>query len=404
MLTMKTLLPLFAIAGMSLQLTAEDWPRWRGPHLDGISRETAWTAEWPRSGPKVLWRANVGTGFSSFSVADGRVYTLGNDKDKDTVFCFDAESGKELWKHTYPESLDPKYYEGGPSSTPTVDGDVVYTLSRKGVMFAFDAATGTVRWTTNVAEETGAKIPTWGFAGSVLVHGDKLVVNIGEHGTAVDPKNGEILWKTGTAEAGYSTPLPFQIGDQKGLALFAAKGMAAVNPDNGRLLWKHPWETSYDVNAADPIFQGNRVFISSGYNTGGGLIEVDGDKTRQVWANRNMHNQFNSSVLIDGYLYGITGQDGKPGSGIVCVEFATGKQMWKNEEPAFGALSAAGDTLIVLGEKGVLITAEASPKEFKVISRAQVLGGKCWTTPVLSNGKIFVRNARGNIACVDVGR
>src|SRR5580765_4692585 len=127
----------------SFAARAEDWPNWRGPDHNGISKETGWTTKWPANGPKKLWQAEVGIGFGSFSVSQGRVYTSGNAKGKDTVFCFDATSGKERLKHAYAAKLDPKYYEGGPSATPAVDGDRVYMFSKRGMLHCLDAAKGT---------------------------------------------------------------------------------------------------------------------------------------------------------------------------------------------------------------------------------------------------------------------
>ena len=178
---------------------AGDWTRWRGPDLNGISSETGWLAKWPDDGPKRLWKAKVGTGFSSVSVANGKVYTLGNSgrgkgEEKDTVFCFDAATGKAIWSHAYEAKLDPKYYAGGPSSTPTVDGDHVFTLGKRGQLICFGAADGHVVWQKNIATETKGKRPTWGFAGSPLVIGGTVVVNVGAHGTARDKKTGKILW------------------------------------------------------------------------------------------------------------------------------------------------------------------------------------------------------------------
>jgi outer membrane protein assembly factor BamB len=158
-----------AIAASSLSTAiAADWPRWRGPDLNGISRETGWSSQWPASGPKQLWKASVGTGFSSMTVRQGRVYTLGNADNTDTVFCIDVRTGEVVWKHSYPASLDPINYEGGPSATPTVDGDRVYTFSKHGLLFCLDVAKGKVIWSNNVMESLKAEKPIWGFASSVL--------------------------------------------------------------------------------------------------------------------------------------------------------------------------------------------------------------------------------------------
>lgn len=384
-------------------LSAGDWPRWRGPNLNGISTETGWSTEWPAEGPRQLWKAKVGTGMSSVSVANGHAYTMGNREGQETVFCFDAESGKEVWKHTYESPLDPKYYVGGPSATPTVDGDTVYTLSRRGDFFAFDAATGAVRWSKNIAQETGAKLPEWGFAGSPLVDGDRLILNVGTAGTAVDKQTGKVVWSTGPDMAGYATAVPMQHDSKKHFLIFSAKQLAAVSAADGKIVWSHPWETSYDVNAADPIVVGpGRVFISSGYGRGGALLEIRDGRPSVIWENKNMRNQMNACVLVDGHLYGIDGNERGRDTTLRCIEAATGAVKWSFKDPAHGAVSAAGGHLIVLGEKGELMVGKISPAEFKPVARAQVLGGQCWTVPVLAHGRLYLRNSAGDLVCVSL--
>ncbi|MFN0067845.1 MAG: PQQ-binding-like beta-propeller repeat protein [Limisphaerales bacterium] len=394
-----------AATGLILAFSADaaDWPRWRGPDGNGISRETGWSARALEGEPKIAWRANVGTGFSSFAVADGRVLTSGNRNNEDTLHCFAAATGKELWRVSHPEPLDPHNYDGGPSATPTVEGGTVYQLSRKGWLLAADAATGAVRWQTNAAAATGAAVPQWGFSGSPFLNGDLLVVNVGRHGSAFDKRDGRLVWTTGTNAAGYTTPVPFELRGRKGLAIFGAKELAAVTPATGEVQWTHPWEALYDINASDPVFHGASVFITSGPGQGGALLDLSADAPRQVWLNRNMDAQFAPPVLINGYLYGISGASGKSAeNGLACVELATGKLMWKELSVKFGAVSAAGDKLIVIGETGELVVAEVNPERFAAVARAHVLGGRCWTVPVLSHGRIYVRNSRGDVACVDV--
>ncbi|MDP7586020.1 MAG: PQQ-like beta-propeller repeat protein, partial [Verrucomicrobiota bacterium] len=253
--------------------SAGDWVRWRGPNLNGISSETGWLANWPDDGPRRLWKAKVGTGFSSIAVANGKVYTIGNSgrgkgEEKDTVFCFDATTGKVIWSHAYEAKLDPKYYAGGPSGTPTVDGDRVYTLSKHAQLICFGAADGHVVWQKNIATETRAKRPTWGFAGSPLVIGGTLFVNVGAHGTALDKKSGKILWSTGRESASYSSIVPHVREGRQELVMFAHEALVAVNPKTGSVLWSYPWKTKHDTNVADPILIGDKVFISSGYDRG----------------------------------------------------------------------------------------------------------------------------------------
>jgi outer membrane protein assembly factor BamB len=385
------------LAATQCHAAAEDWYRWRGPNLNGISGESGWMTQWPAGGPKVLWTASVGTGFSSFSVHAGRVFTMGNAADTDTVYCLDANSGKTLWKHSYPCPLDPKYFEGGPGSTPTVDDGRVYTFGRKGQVFCLNETNGAVVWSRNVATELGAEIPTWGFAGSPLIQDGLVILNVGEAGTALDKLTGKNAWMSAKSGAGYATAVPLP-APAKAVVIFAGKTVSAVENKTGALLWSYPWKTEYDVNAADPIVDGDRVFVSSGYNHGAAVIRAQGTQAKAVWENKNMRNQFNSSVLWKGHLYGVDEAE------LRCLAFDTGEVKWKFPQFGKGSLILADGKIVGLGEKGVLYIADATPDGFKPISQATVLNGKCWTTPVLSAGHIYCRNATGRVVCLDVGK
>jgi len=400
---LHTALAIAVLAGFAAtSATAGDWPRWRGPDLNGISKETGWSDQWPASGPKRVWRARVNTGFSTVSVADGRVFTMGNRNGTDIVFCLSEKTGKEIWRHEYPSPLGPRYYDGGPSCTPTVEGKVVYAQGRQGDTFAFDAASGKILWQKNVAEEIGAEYPEWGYAGSPFVAGDKLVLNVGDAGLAVDKKTGKILWQTGTATAGYSTAYPFKQSGEDCVAIFGAKGMHAVTLSAGKVLWTHPWETSWDVHAADPIIHNGRLFMSSGYDRGCAMLQLTDGKPEPAWENRNMRNHFNSCVLIDGHLYGFDGNSHRGQAYLTSIDWKTGDTNWSTPEFGYGSLCATDGKLIILGARGMLAVGKASPKGWKAISQAQVLGGLCWTPPVLANGNLYCRNSRGDLVCLDL--
>lgn len=394
------------LAVATVALPAEDWPCWRGPDLNGISKETGWTTSWPKEGPRQLWKANVGFGFSSVTVASGRAFTMGNRNNEDTVYCFNAETGAPLWKHTYKCILDPRFYEGGTLSTPTVDGERVYTISKRGDVFCFEAATGRIVWNKNPAKELGVKLDVgeqenwWGFAGSPLVRGDLLILNLASDGTALNKADGTVKWSNGKGLAGYSTPVPFQQDGVKALALAVAESIVAVGEEDGKVLWRYPWKTAYNVNAPDPLVSAGKLFISS-YRHGCTLLQTTRSGVEKIYDNRNINNHLNACVLVNGFLYGIDGDAGHAG-GVTCLDFATGALKWAEKSVGTGALMAAGDKLIIQSDKGQLIVAEASPDNFKPLARAQVLGGKCWTVPVLANGRIYCRNSKGDLVCLDV--
>jgi outer membrane protein assembly factor BamB len=381
---------------------ADDWPNWRGPERNGISAEKGWSSDWPANGPAILWKASVGTGFSSVSVANGRAFTMGNADSQDAVFCLNAKSGKEIWKHRYPAELGDKYFEGGTTGTPTVDGDRVFTLSRWGDAFCFEADSGKVVWNRNLAKETGARVPGWGFAGSPAVHENTLLLNIGEAGMALDKATGKTLWQSAQKDAGYSTPLPCQEKGKWMMLLGSEKSYLAVDLRTGKEVWRMRWLTEYGLNAADPIPDGDRVFISSGYGKGCALLKItDQAEPEVLWKNKVLATQLNTAVLVDGNLYGLSGDAGDIAP-LKCVEYATGTEKWTYSNIGTGGLICADGRLIVTSSKGELFVFAASPAAPKVLAQVKVMDGKCWTAPVLANGLVYCRNSRGDVVCVDV--
>lgn len=386
----------FAVAGMAAaSCMAADWPQWRGPDRNGISKETGWLA--PGAAAKQVWKAEVGAGYSSVSVSDGKLYTMGNKDGQDSVLCLNATDGKELWRHSYPCKAG-SY--SGPRCTPTVENGKVYTLSREGLLLCFAAQDGAVKWERNLAATLHASAPNWGFAGSPLVQGDLVIVNVGDSGTALNKETGEPVWNSSGGGASYATPVPFAKADKPAVALFVQKAVVGVEAASGKKLWEYPWSTSYDVNAPDPIVIGDKVFITSGYGRGAALLDVSGAQPKVEWENKNLASHFSSVVLFKDCLYGITGNAG--GGELRCVELASGKVNWSNKETGFGSLIMADGKLIVLNEKGTLFVFELNPDGCGELWKGTVLGPTCWTPPVLCNGLIYCRNEKGTLVAVDL--
>jgi outer membrane protein assembly factor BamB len=305
-----------------------------------------------------------------------------------------------LWKHSYPAELGDKYYEGGTTGTATFDGERVFWLSRWGDLFCFDAGTGKIVWSRQLQKEEEAQIPTWGFTGAPTVFRDSLILNVGEAGMALEKKTGKTLWASAKKDAGYSTPLPVDRGGQWEILIANSEAYLAVDPSTGKELWRMKWLTQYGVNAADPIPVGERIFISTGYGKGAALFKP-ASEPQVIWKSKVLRTQLNPPVLVGNYLYGADG-DTTEKAPLKCVEAETGTEKWKVPGFGPGAVTVADGKLIALSATGELIVAPASPGGFKPTARAQVLGGKCWTVPVLANGLVYCRNSRGDIVAVDL--
>jgi outer membrane protein assembly factor BamB len=324
---------------------------------------------------------------------------MGNKNNEDTVWCFDANTGEPVWHHSYAAQLNPQWYEGGLGSTPTVDGNRVVTISKWGDVFCFDAAKHTVLWQRDLRRD-GVKTNRWGFAGSPLMWGRAVILNAGSAGVALDRETGDIIWSNGTNAAGYASPTRFETGSADAVLIFAAKHLVALEAQSGRELWRQFWETGWDTNITDPLVWRERIFISS-FSRGCALLSVQDGKPEVLYTNTVMHMHLSPGVVVGDYLYAFNGE-AKQDTDLRCLYLPTGELKWVRKDPAFGSMILAGGKLLLLSDKGELLLAEASPAECKVLARAKVLSGVCWTPPALANGRLYVRNARGELRCLEL--
>lgn len=408
---MKTTASTLTLAALhfSFQLStfcfSSDWPQFLGPRGDGTSDETQWNQDWPKKEPQQLWKADVGTGCASFSIVAGKAYTVGQPRaGKDTVFCFDAVSGKTLWDFAYEQKLEPTNYSGGPSCTPTVSDGKLYVLGRDGGLFCLDAATGKQHWQKSYVKDFGGVEQMWGYAACPVVSGDLLICHPGGQGSSVvalKKATGELVWKAGSEKAGYATPVFFQNDTASGHAFFTLSGLVAYDL-TGKQLFRHPWTTPYDVNAASPLHDKGHFLISSEYGTGAALIKTGGSQPEVVWQNKELMLQFQNMVHVDGFVYAVSGGNQSRAT-LKCIEFKTGKVRWQERlRENRGSALVVGGKLLVLSESGELILAQPDPKEFKQLGRAQVNRKPCWAPPAFANGLLYTRNNDGKAACFDL--
>lgn len=389
----------FACAGRVMGADQKDWPQFRGPNQDGISNESLWNPQALTNSGKVIWKATVGAGYSSMAISGDKLFTMGNKDNKDIVSALNLKDGTILWQHSY---ACPSGGYPGPRATPASDGKRVYTLSREGDLFCLDANTGAVQWQKNLTKDFQAANVQWGFSASPVIKDNLLLLNACEYGICLNRMTGEKVWASPAGTGGYAAPVLYQVGKTDCLAIFGAKALYGVELSTGRKLWSSNWTTSYDVNAADPIPLDGKIFISSGYGKGATVLDISGAEPRNIWTSTVMRNHFSSCVLLNGFLYGI---DGNAGNGsLKCIDFATGTEKWAHNL-GFGSLTAAGDKLIVLNEKGDLSVVKASPTAFELVAAAgKVLEKTCWTSPVLCRGMIFCRNDKGDIVALNVSK
>jgi outer membrane protein assembly factor BamB len=378
-----------------------DWIRWRGPHADGTYPETEWNPALVNQELKPQWTFKVGKGYSSPVIKGKLLYTSGYDAGKDTVFCINIEDSSIVWTYTY--DCKPGEYSG-PKATPFIDGDRLYSLSQEGHLFCFHALDGKLIWQKHLYD-LGARSPTWGFAGSPVVEGDMLLLNACESGIALDKNTGEVIWQSGSAATGYSTPVLYEHNGTPAMALFGQRAAFGVELETGNMTWSLPWQTSYDVNAADPVIFDNKVFISTNYRSGCALADMQAQPPEILWRSDLFSSHFSSFVYDQGYIYGNDGSASGAGGGFGffrCIDAETGEDMWF-ETAGLGSLIMVGAKLILLDDKGNLRVAEAAPDEYREIAAAELTRGLYWTPPVFCRGKLYIRNnARGELYCFDL--
>ena len=409
---MRLSVPLFLIvvAGVGQAVvfsqSAPEWAQWRGPNRDGHSAETGLLQDWPANGPPQLWRTTgAGTGFSSFSSSNGRLFTLGARGNVEYVIAFDAATGKRLWE--VPNGQRFRNEQGdGPRSTPTVDGDRVYAFGGSGDLTALDAATGQKIWSINVVQTFNGSTPYWGYSESPLIIDDRIILNAGGRRAsvvAINKMDGKTLWQNHNDEAGYSSPMLLRTGSLQQVVFFTGARALAVDPRDGRLLWTYNRASNGTANIATPIVRGNRVFLSSDYGTGGALLDVRASgnlaSAQEIYFTREMRNHHASSVAVGDHLYGFSS------SILTALRFDTGELAWRNRSVGKGSLIYADQRLYLYSEQGVVGLAEASPTEYREHGRfsIQTTGPPTWSHPIITNGRLIIRD-QDNVYAYNVKR
>ena len=384
----------------------EDWPAWRGPDRTGLSKETGLLKEWPTSGPPVVWSiSSLGNGYGSPAIQGERIYIQGAQGNQSNVFCLDRSNGKTVWTKTLGSALEQDRGRG-PRGTPTVDGDRIYVLAENGSLVCLKAADGAQVWTRNILTDFKGSNPHWLVSESPLVDGDRLIVTPGGHEAgivALDKMTGKTVWtsKELSDPAGYSSCVVGNVGGVRTIATLTASAGVGVRASDGKLMWRYPQVANRTANIATPILTPDAVFYTSAYGTGCALLNLraaDGVvKAEEAYFSREMMNHHGGVLLIGDSLYGFSNDI------LVCLDFKTGKSRWRNRSVGKGSLTYADGNLYLFSERNIAGLAAASPEGYEEKGRftVQDQGFPSWAHPVVSGGRLYIRN-QGMLSCYNV--
>lgn len=395
----------------SIAVTAADWPQWRGPERNGISRETGLLKQWPEAGPKLIWQVNdLGDGYSTPAVVGTRLYLMSNQGlQNEFVQARSTKDGKVIWTTRVGNVGNPNQEPSYPKarSTPTVDGDLIYALGSDGDFVCLDAKDGKVRWQKSLRKDFGGQPGEWAYAESPLVDGDVVVVTPGGAEATIiafNKKTGATIWKSavpGGDAAGYASAIVVETGGRKQYVQFLSKGVVGVDAKTGQFLWRYTNVVKGPAQMFTPVAGQDSVYAGAN-GTGGGLVRLKANDTgiaaEQVYFERGLPNWFGGAVLVGDHLYGT-----ESGQKLLAVEFATGKVKWQTEDVGRGSLAYADGLLYLHRDTGEVALVEASPDAYRLKGRFMPpalpehkkvgpFPEGAFSYPVIANGRLYIRD------------
>lgn len=411
-------------------VSADDWPQWRGPARDGVWRETGIIEKFDQPKLELKWRAEISSGYSGPSVADGRVFVTDrviDPKQIERVHCFDARTGKSLWTHSYECTYRDVGYEAGPRASVLVEDDRAYSLGSMGHLFCFDAANGKINWQKDCNTEYKIRMPIWGISASPLIEGDLLIAQIGgEHAclVAFDKKTGAEKWRALDDQASYSAPVVMEQAGKRVLVCYTGENVVGLNPQSGEIYWKYPFPARNTIiGISTPVREKDRLFLTNFFD-GSLMLKMDDAKlaVEKVWQRAGidekntdaLHSIITTPIMEGGYIYGVDSY-----GELRCLDATNGDRVWESVDAVPKArwstihfVQNAG-RVWMFNERGELIISELSPTGYTEISRAKLIeptldqlrqrGGVCWSHPAFANKWVFARNDK-EIVCADLSR
>ena len=382
------------------------WTQFRGPNSEGKYTEKKILIDWPKGGPKLVWRKLIGSGHSSFSIAEGYLYTIEQQEDKEVVVAFSASTGDLIWKYQYNAKFE-EYFGGiGPRSTPTWNDQKIYSLGAEGDLKCLNSRTGKLIWELNANKDNNIEIPYWGVSYSPFPYKNSIIICPGgEKNNAIvglNKDNGKIIWKKHNGKQVYSTPTIFNFFGSEHLIIALEGKIISINPNNGDLYWSHNWKiTMNNNNISQPTkLSDNTMLISAGYGTGAEALTIikkgNTYTTKTLWKSKLLKTKFSSPIYYKGFIYGLNENR------LVCISAEDGSLKWRGNKYGYGQIISASNHLLVLGDSGKLSLVEMNPDEFiEKASYKALQGGRTWNYPALSEGFLFLRNSH-EITCYDL--
>lgn len=398
-----TLLAIVSLFFLVYSLSADDWPQWRGIERNGVSQETNLLKSWPKDGPPLLWsNENIGTGFASISISNGKIYITGNVDDDEILTSLDL-NGNIQWQTIYGSIWDDSYSDA--RSTPTVEGTYLYVISGMGEVVCIDLATGKIKWSVDTVQKFDGDYHHWGIAESPLIVDDKVICTPGAEEASVvalDKNTGKLIWQTTSLseQANYCSPILINRGGNKIITTQLAESFVGINAENGNVIWKIEYESYQDdptdINIISPLYHDGNLYVTSGYNDGGAMFELseDGTKITKKWVDKTLDVHVGGVVKVGDYIYGANWENNRMGN-WVCLDWNTGKVMYEKKWKNKGSIITAEGMLYCYDEKkGNIGLVKANPEKFDLVSSFKIPLGKgpYWAHPAISDGRLYIRH------------
>lgn len=392
-----------------------DWPTFLGPEHTGVSRETGLLKTWPKNGPPVVWKAELGETYAAPSISGGALVVFHRLGDEEIVERLDPTTGAKKWRFAYRTGYGDRFgYNNGPRAAPTIDGDRVYTLGAEGKLHGLDLETGRPAWARSLHAEyfKGPRQNFFGVGASPRIDGDAILLNLGDENegclTAIDKRTGKTLWRTDGDGASYGTAICADVGKSRLAFFLTREGAVCCGVADGKVRWRYPFRAreTFSANAASPVVIGDHLFLTASYGVGSALLKLEEHGFKEAWRNQALSAHWATPIHREGHVYGFNGRHESEAE-LRCVRLSDGKVLWSRQGYERGSMICVEGKFIILAEDGRLVLAELSPKECREISSAQVLSRDCWAAPVLSRGLLYLtsfnhRTRKATLMCLNV--